>query len=484
MKISELVQGLDVSLFYGKDTDDSTVSVKNITVDSREAGSDFIFAPILGYHLNGGEFVEDAYVRGCRVFLSETDAPPKNDTVIIKTKNIRKTLAEIVKRIYKLANKKVRIIGVTGTKGKTTIAFTLARLFYLYGISAVSIGTLGVVLGNGKQIKKTKNTTPEPTVLFKIIYECACQGTEMIVLEVSSQALKDFRVYGLEFEAVIFSSLGEDHIGSLEHESFTEYARAKRSLFTDYSANLRIFNADDKYTPYMAFGTEKCIKCGFSKNADYRISDFSLWSLGSRFFVNGVTVFSKMPAQYDAVNFSIALVTASKILDVELSELAPYLSEITVPGRYERYTVNGRTFIIDYAHNGISFSSVFGITKELYKGRIIAVFGSVGDRSRLRRRELARVSEQYADYSIITSDNPGYEPPEQICSEIYASFENKALCEISVDREKAILKAYALSGEGDVILLLGKGHEEQMWINGKDVPFSEKEIIKKLKNKG
>ncbi len=481
MKISELARSLSAVVLWGENTDKKTMAVEKITVDSREAKADFIFAPVLGYHVNGGEFVEDAYGRGCRVFLSETNALPKSNCVIIKVENIRKSVAEIAKQLYKFENLTSKIIGITGTKGKTTIAFLIARLLDLSGVSSASIGTLGVALGDGRIIEKTQNTTPEPTALFKIISDLSKKGTEVIALEVSSQALKDFRVYGLEFEAVIFSSLGEDHIGKSEHESFTEYAIAKRSLFTDYKARLRIFNADDKYTPFMSVGTEKCIKCGFCESADYKITDFSSSDLGAHFHLNGTPVFSKAPARYDAVNFSIAITAASLISGISISVLAPLVSDITVPGRFERFALNGRTFIIDYAHNKISFLSVFSLTRRLYSGRIISVFGSVGGRSRKRRGELARISEKYADYSIITSDNPRYEPAEDICKEIFSHFNDKSRAEIVVDREKAIERAYSISRSGDVILLLGKGHEEKMEVSGKEIPFSDKKAVMKLK---
>lgn len=482
MKLIELCRGLSVSISYGKDVRPQDINITDITVDSRSAGGASVFAPVLGHRINGADFVGDAYNRGCRVFLSETDTEPKADCVIIKTKNIRKSVAEMSIKINGCDFKRLRIIGVTGTKGKTTIALTIAKILGMADIKAFSIGTLGLCDADGNIIRKTKNTTPEATELFGLMRMCDNMGADAVVLEVSSQAIMDYRIYGLEFFAVIFSSLGIDHIGEFEHENFTQYARAKRSLFTDYKSEYRILSADDVYTPFVAFGTEKCIKCGFSENSDFRITEFSQSPEGSLFRLNGVRVNSKMPAKYDAVNVALAIAAAEKLSGKKVTELASYIPCVKIPGRFERHTVNGRHFVIDYAHNKISFISVLSLAKKIFSGRIISVFGSVGERSKGRRRELAQAAENYSDYSIITSDNPGFEPPYDICREIMMGFSDKKICEICVSREAAILRAYELSNEGDVIMLLGKGHEEEMDIGGRKIPFSEREVIRKLQN--
>ena len=482
MRLSELCFGTDVETVYGKDVIAQELQIREVCIDSRKADQNTVFAPILGSKENGGDYVGDAYDRGCRAFLTETNAHPKNDCVIIKTKNIRKTVAELSFKINEEAFKKIKIIGITGTKGKTSIAFTIAKILSINGVRAFSIGTLGLCDGEGCVIEKTINTTPVPTELSRLIRRCADMGAEVIALEVSSQAIVDFRVYGLKFYAVVFSSLADDHIGKSEHENFTEYAMAKRSLFVDYKADYRIFNADDTYTPYVSFKTEKCIKCGFRERSDYLISDFSFSHFESSFKLSGVRVSSSMPARYDAVNISLALVAASLVSGTKISTLAATVPSVKIPGRFERYGVNGRTVIIDYAHNGLSVASVLSLVRTLYSGKIISVFGSVGDRSKERRRELAEAAEAGSDYSVITSDNPGFESAESICIEIMRCFKDKSLCEICVDREAAIFRAYKLSAPGDVIMLLGKGHEEEMYINGVRLPFSERKIIEKLKS--
>ncbi len=480
LKLSELCRKTKLSLYFGNGGGED-FSVEKITVDSREADGKSIFAPILGYRLNGADFVGDAYRRGCRVFLSETENGFKNDIAIIKTENIRKTVAELSKVVYDFDNTKTEIIAVTGTKGKTSTALYTAKILSSLGIECFSVGTLGVASGDGKILRKTKNTTPEATELFRILSDCQRKGAQVIILEVSSQALKDFRVYGLEFFATIFSSFGTDHIGESEHESFTDYARSKRSLFTDYKSEFRIFNADDKYFSYMAFGTEKRIKCGFSEGSEFEISEPKISEKGSRFLLDGVPVSIKSFSEYDIRNVSLALAAAVLYTGKSISELAPLISDFTLPGRLERHEVNGRIFVIDFAHNALSFLSVMKVVRRFCKGRIIAVFGSVGGRSRERRREIAEVSERYADFSIITSDDPEFESAKDICKDILSHFKDKSLCETVVDREKAILRAYELSGEGDYILLLGKGHEEKMKVMGREQAFSEREIIEKLK---
>ncbi len=479
MKLSEIVRNINATLLLGRGAS-ADMEILSVCVDSRLVSHESIFAPILGYKKNGADYVNEAYIRGCRVYLSETNAEPKDDCAIIKVKNLRKSVAELSNLLVDFKNKKLNVIGITGTKGKTGVAVILSGLLSSAGVPTYSVGTLGVLDKDSNLIRTTMNTTPEPTELFSILSECKDSGAEAVALEVSSQAIKDFRIWGIDFHSVIFTSLGIDHIGSSEHESFTEYIRAKRSLFTDYKHKLAFFNADDFYTPFMSFGTEKCIKCGFSKTADFKITDYLITEKGSEFKINGVSFSSKMHAKYDAVNSCLAIAAASLYTEKPLSYFKESFSQITIPGRYEKYYICDRCFIIDYAHNALSFSSVFGLTRKLFSGKIIAVFGSVGERSKNRRRELAEIAEKFADYSIITLDNPGFESPEKICAEIF-SFYKTDNAEVVLDRKKAILRAYEHSSPNDAILILGRGNEAFMDIMGRKIPLSDRDIIMNIK---
>ena len=478
MGIFELCNKVGAVLRCGKFF--TSYEVSEVTTDSRRCKVGSIFAPILGYRCNGADFIYDAYERGCRIFISETDGEFYEDCAVIMSENIRKTTAELAKILSGFNADKVKIIGVTGTKGKTGIVYTAAALLCGAGVKACSVGTLGVVDGSGELIEKTVNTTPESTELYRILAQAESRGAEVVCLEVSSQAIKDYRIYGIDFFAVVFSSLGVDHISPAEHCDFTDYICTKRKLFTDYKSLYKIFNADDKYTSFFTFGTEKCIKCGFSDSSDYRIKKFKNGIFGSSFELNGIPFTTRFIASYEILNASIALVCASLAASLPLCSFAETLSAVSVPGRFERYLINGRHFIIDYAHNKQSFEGVLTTAGSLFHTRLITVFGSVGERSYQRRRDLAQIAEKYSYRVIITCDDPGFEDCEGICREISSNFKDRSKYKIVLDRELAIYEAYRTSRVGDVILLLGKGHEQTMNISGKSIPFSEKDVLRNI----
>lgn len=479
MLLKRLLDGFEAQILKGESFNENECEVRGICVDSRRAKEGFIFAAVKGYRKNGCDYTEEAYARGVRVFMCEQTIPLKEDCLLIKVKKIRKALAEISAKLYDNPQNKLAVIGVTGTKGKTTTAYFISTLLSRCGISTCFIGTLGFVDSSGRILRSTDNTTPEPTELFELLSQCVALGACAVVIEASSQALRDYRLFGIRLSAAVFTSLGIDHIGESEHKDFTEYAEMKRSLFSSYGAKIGVFNADDFFCEYMACRTEKCIKCGFIKSADYRIKN-----IDGGFLLCGVEVYPRLLGDFNARNISLALAVCKELYGISLERLAPLASDITVRGRFEHHTVRARHVIIDYAHNAMSFCEVISLARHLYGGRIITVFGSVGGRSAQRRRELAEISERLSDYSIVTSDDCSYENAEDICREIYSYFSDKSRSEIVVDRERAIRRAFAISGYGDCLLLLGKGHEEYIRKRDKTVSFSERRVLEFLDKSG
>ena len=473
--LSELLSGIDAQIFKGKDFDEKNGCVRGITVNSRAAKEGYIFAAIKGYRRDGSDYILDAYERGARIFLFEEGAPTSSDTIYIKVENARKTLAQLSAKLYGDPQKSLTVIGVTGTKGKTTTGYFISRLLSLCGIPTSFVGTLGFVSPNGRLLRPTNNTTPEPTELFSILSECVSLGSSAVVIEASSQALRDFRLHGIKISVAVFTSLGVDHIGECEHKDFFEYVETKRTLFTSYGAKIGVFNADDFYCEYMSKRTEKCIRCGYLKSADYHIKN-----IDGGFSLNGVEVYPRLPGDFNARNISLAIAVCSELYGIKTERLAPLVSGIAVRGRFEHYSVRGRHIVIDYAHNEMSFREVITLARQLYGGRIITVFGSVGDRCPERRRALCEVSEMLSDYSVITSDDTAYENAEKICLEIYSYFSYKSRAEVVFDRERAIKRAFSVSTYGDTILLLGKGHEEYMRNGEMRVAFSERRVLEFL----
>ena len=474
MKLSELVKGLsDVEIRNFSERD-----IEYVTATSERAGAGVIFVAIKGARYNGADFIHRAHKLGTRVFVTECKSVKEKDSVIICSKNTRKTLAELCAKLSGNPEKSLSFIGVTGTKGKTTTSVMLSKILDGIGVRSITVGTLGVL---GVGWSKTKNTTPDPTVLFPLFAEAKRQGIEVVIIEVSSQALKDFRVFGIEFSLVAFTGLGKDHIGGAEHPSFSDYIMSKRKLFSEYGAGCAVVNFDDPYSSYMTADVARVIKCGFSEGARYRITHFSDTRCGADFKVDGINVSIGLPGMYNARNAAIALALAKEITGAPISVAARYIAEARVSGRFEIQSIDGKNIVIDYAHNYDSMCEVISLSRRLFGGRIICVFGSVGGRSYKRRRELASAAEKYADMSVITTDNPGFELPLSVCADIYAEFSDKTRAKIIVDRGEAISYAINEAGTGDCVMLLGRGHEDTMYYGNGEISFSDSEYIKAMK---
>lgn len=463
----------------------SDVSVKNfyeqeimgVAANSESVAHGWIFVAIEGSKADGNNFIADSYCRGARVFVTSKKTCAHKDCVYIFSNFPRKTLAELCSAFCENPEKRLQFVGITGTKGKTTTSVILSEILSGAGIKNTVIGTLGVM--SHKYIK-TQNTTPDPTVLFPILKESAESGVKVVIIEVSSQALKDFRVWGIRFSCVAFTGIGIDHIGEFEHPTFLDYVRSKSLLFSEYGARCAVVNSDDEYSCYMSSEVPEVIRCGFSETDGLVIKGFKDASDGAEFFLDGVRVQTSLPGVYNARNVAMAIALAQKISGISLSEASCYVKKLRVSGRFERKTVDGKNVIVDYAHNSDSFREIISLCRRLYGGRIICVFGSVGGRSFARRKELAYSAEKYADFSVITSDNPGDEFPLSICADIYSAFCDKTKAKIIVSRKTAILYAISEASLGDTVLLLGKGHETFMNIGGKKVPFSDSQVVDSL----
>ena len=388
-------------------------------------------------------------------------------------------MAELAKIIYEIPKGALITVGVTGTKGKSTVCEMLLSVLRDFNIKALLVGTLGINLDGRFE---TKNTTPESPRLFSLMKRAYESGARVAIIEVSSQALSSYRVYGIEFDILAFTSFGIDHIGNGEHKTLAEYMAAKRSLFRYYGARVAVVNYDDAYSSYFSQGIERVIKCGEGRGADYRIKKVREGFFGMRFSISGIEKSYAITGKFNAINAALASIIAMEITKAPLENVLESVSKIKVLGRFEAYNIKSRFAIIDYAHNEKSFRELMLAVRRITKAPIFAVFGSVGERTKIRRRELAFAASKYADYSFITSDNPGRESAYEIAEEIFSFYPEKKNVEIVVDRGEAIRKAFKKAPKGSVILLLGKGHEEYMLVGGERVHFSERELLFKLKD--
>ena len=460
------------------------IEIGSLEYDSRKAGPSCLFFCLPGAKADGHDYAPHAYDRGCRAFVVERFLPLPDDAVQLKAEDARRALALLSARFYGNPADSLTVIGVTGTKGKTTTAILISEILCACGIRCAYIGTNGVVIGEKRF--ETVNSTPESRELHRFFAMMRDSGFTHVAMEVSSQALDHCRVEGIPFDTAIYTNLSEDHIGAGEHASFEEYRDAKKKLFTDYGAKHIIVNADDENAAYMTDGASaEPITYAINHPADYRASQIGSYrdetSLGIDFTLshNGkrTAIRLRTPGRFSVYN-GLAAVAAAQIMGISPELAADALRTISVRGRMEMVdALPGITFIIDYAHNGVSLTSALTVLREYGPRRLICVFGCIGGRTYLRRRELAEAASKLADFTILTSDNPDNERPEDIIEDVLRWFDKSKLYTAIPDREEAVRFAVRTAKEGDIVLFAGKGHENYQIVDGHKVPFSEKSIL-------
>lgn len=484
MKLSQILNGIE----YSGSFDDAEID--DIVYDSRKAVFGTLFVCLVGAKSDGHNYANSAYDSGCRAFVAEHNLNLPDDAIVITVNNSRQTLAYCSCNFFDHPSKKLKVIGITGTKGKTSIAHIVQRVLSDNGIKTGIIGTVGAGYDDIKL--PTVNTTPESyeiQKLFNIMLEGGCQA---VAIEVSSLGLKSHRVDGITFSYGIFTNLFADHIGGDEHKTFEEYKECKKMLFS--RCLKAIINNDDEYTDeFIDVCTCPYVTYGSSLGSTYQLLETSIYKkenrLGVNFSYNKDNVtnhsFISMPGDINAFNALVAICISDEF-GIEHDKLNDSLGKVYAKGRAEVLNLDADfSVIIDYAHNGVSMESILKTVSLYDHNRLITIFGSVGDRAQLRRAELGRASAKYADISIVTSDDPGYEDPQAIINEITAAVDEVGGKWISfVDRVEAVHYAISIAEPNDILVFAGKGHEEFMKVCGQKLFFSEREeILKALNNK-
>lgn len=466
------------------------VEINKVVCDSRKADSTSAFVCLSGAVTDGHFYAPAAYKTGCRLFVCEYRIELPSDAVCLIVPDTRIALAVLSAEIYGRPASRLKIIGITGTKGKSTIASLLYEVLNRAGRKTALIGTTGIFIGG--RHTTTVNSTPESCELHRAFAEAADDGAEFLVMEVSSQAYKMNRVYGIKYDIGVFTNLSPDHIGGAEHQNYEDYRACKASLFahSDHS----ILNADDAECAYMAnnaAGTVSFYSAGNidasyksiynDRPADYIAGDIRRESVagtpGVSFIYKGRRYTLKIPGHFNVSNATAVIAVCDK-LGIDSDVVAEVFADTTVRGRFEPVEAAGdRTFIIDFAHNGVSLTGALETLREYNPKRLVCLFGSVGGKTQLRRAEMGEIAGRLADFIIITSDNPDNENPLDIIADIERSVGDRGHVCIP-DRYKAVEYAVMNSMAGDIILFAGKGHEDYQLINGKRVPFCERDIIK------
>ena len=448
-----------------------------LTCDSREVVPGALFVALEGAKADGCAYVSQALERGAAAVVCRPPLPEGVNGAA--TDDPRAALALMAAEFFGCPARELALIAVTGTKGKTTTTHMLRDMFAAAGYQAGMIGTLGAYIGR-RAIADSLNTTPEPVTLHRTLRQMADEGCSHVVMEVSSQAMKLRRVHGLTFDAAVFLNLTPDHIGGAEHADFDEYRACKAALFRQ--CRLAVGNADDPSWPAMAEQVPSSVPVvtfGFGAGVDVRGQDIAPDSqpLSTRFTAGDVPPYHiPLPGAFNAAD-ALAAVALGRTLGLNDGALRAGLAHVSVPGRMQRYPAPAPyTVLIDYAHNGDSFRALLEALAGHEHRRIILVFGAGGDRPKIRRMDMARAAAQGADYAVLTADNPRSERAEDICADIAAGLGTMP-CEIVTDRREAIFRALELARPGDVVALLGKGHERYIEENGVRRPFSEWEVL-------
>ncbi len=481
-KLTDILEKIE----YSTESDITELYISDVCNNSKKAGESSLFIAIKGAVHDSHDYAVEAYENGCRIFLLEHEVALPSDAHLILVPDTRTALALASAAIYENPADKLHIIALTGTKGKTTTAYLIYLLLLSFGKNAAYIGSNGIEY-DGKHIK-TANTTPESCELHKIFSQMLSSGVEYVAMEVSSQALYMKRVHGIKFETVVFTNLSnDDHIGGSEHPSFEHYRDCKRQLFFMHGAKNMVYNADDPHAAYMTNENLALYPVSCKGNGSFNAEEIAPFKengiLGISFKMKTANENYKIkvrsPGSFSAYNAMIAIVCA-RLCNVGLREGSKRLFDLSVPGRFECIDVlSDRSFIIDYAHNGLSLNSVLTALKDYPHSRLISLFGSVGCRTKSRRSALGKVAAEHCDFAIITSDNPDTEPPMDIIDEIAREFDNLGKDNYIkiADRTEAIRHAVEISRPDDIILLAGKGHEDYQLINGIKEPFNERELL-------
>lgn len=480
MKLINVLDGVEYISNINPEVFDK-IQVSDIAYDSRKACENGIFVAIKGETVDGHDFIQGAYDRGCRIFVVNDNIPLPNGCVKLIVEDSRKVLSKISENLFGNPSKKLKVIGVTGTKGKTTITNYLRKVLCDAGLNTGVIGTNGIFYND--VMEKTINTTPESYELHKTIKTMVESGVECVAMEVSSGGLMMDRVDDIDFDIAIYTNLSPDHIGPKEHPTFEHYRDTKARLFS--LCKHGIINLDDQYASYMIDAATCDIKTfSIHKDSDLVASDIELTrsdlGLGSK-FVYRYEGHSKdcsilSPGEFSIYN-ALAVILTGEILGIDEDKINEALKTAQVDGRVEVLNILDKaTVVLDYAHNGMSLENVLTTLLKYDHNRIITVFGSVGGRTEIRRKELGDVAAKYCDVAILTTDNPDDEDPIKIINDISESFVDSK-CEVIkiVDRAKAMEKAFEVAKDGDIVLIAGKGHEKYQYINGERVFFDEKQ---------
>ena len=485
MKLKQLLAGIEGIRGKGN----LEIDIAGIESNSKNIKEGYVFVAIKGFTVDGHEYIEQAVKSGAIALVVQEGCDLQSiksleDITVIMVPDTRKALAILSSNFYGNPSKKLKLIGVTGTKGKTTTTFMIKEILEKAGKKVGLIGTVATYI-NGKNMGDSDRTTPESLELQKIFAKMVEEKVEYVVMEVSSQSLKLHRVAGCEFEIAIFTNLSEDHISEKEHPDMKDYFESKLKIFE--MCKKAYVNVDDLYGNKIPdkFEEKDITAYGIDNYAEVLAKDITITNSYVDFKVKmgdrNERVKVGIPGRFSVYN-SLAAICVARKLGVDTETIKNALLEVRVPGRSELVNNNKElTIMIDYAHSPESLESILRATKSYTRGKVISVFGCGGDRDTRKRAVMGEISGRIADFTIITSDNPRTEKPEEIINQIEKGIKKtKGNYTVIVDRIEAIKEAIKMAKKNDIVILAGKGHETYQEINGEKFPFDERKIIKEI----
>lgn len=495
MKLSELCEGISIA----KDVD-----VKGITNNSNEVKPGYLFIAVKGTRLDGSEFISDAIGRGAVSVISEKEYPKSNGVVFVQVNSTSEILWKLGKKFYGDPSSRLNVIGITGTNGKTTVSYLVRNIFQISGIPTGLLGTINYVIG--QRSIPAALTTPDVLKVNQYMSQMIENGCNACVMELSSHALEQGRVEGINFQAGVYTNLGRDHLDY--HKTTDSYLAAKAKLFRKLNRNSwAIINVDDPYSGGILQNTLSNVIGYGIKNVSgadiaYKLKakGISFSNISTKFsisatrppmcmgerdklgleFGEGFSIETKLIGYHNVYNILAAVGTAFSFgISIEAIKEG-VLATKEIPGRLEKVDL-GQPFkiYIDYAHTPDALENVLNTLRIITEGKIILVFGCGGDRDREKRPLMGRLAGRLSDYTIITSDNPRSEDPEKIISDIEKGFigDNKKIIQ---DRKEAIKAAIDICQPGDILIIAGKGHENYQILKHTVVPFSDRVVVEEV----